>query len=432
MSKRVLIVAYGFPPSNQVAIHRILRLSKWLPKSGWEPIILTVKTKYAHPYFYSHEDADLSTLVPDQLKVYRAPSFEHFKHPFWGRVQSRIMGAIAVPDSYVTWVPGGVLAGKKLVEEHHIDVVLTTVGPNSTALIGYFLKKLTSAKWVMDYRDPWCPNPFKKRGHVRFFLEKKIEDRILSLSDFNVTTSDLITEIYQKTYPSIADRFSTITNCYDHELQFVPGQVDVASPCNDKFRIIHSGAFYPKRNPTGFLKSLVALAAEHPELRDKIEVLFVGSISSDIKEEILRVAESTSIDCQLIGPLPYKESMQHISNSDLLLAINGIEERDNIFIPGKLFDYIAANKPILLIGHQGAASEIVVSGNLGAVRKHQDIDGIASEVLRFYRRWERSLPFQPYSEHILRYHASTAAKQLAAVLNSVVCNIPNDNQFEKE
>ena len=124
--------------------------------------------------------------------------------------------------------------------------------------------------------------------------------------------------------------------------------------------------------------------------------------------------------------------MQYISNSDLLLAINGIEDRDNIFIPGKLFDYIAANKPIILIGHKGAASEIVDKGNLGAVRKHEDIEGIVTDILYFYRRWERSLPFNPDSQYVHGYHASTAAKQLAAVLDSVVRPAPDDKQFEED
>ncbi len=420
MSKRILIVAYGFPPSNQVAVHRVLRLSKWLPKYGWEPTVLTVNTKFAHPFFYKNEDPDLSGLIPDQLKVHRASSFEFVKHPFWGKVQARIMKTLAIPDPYVTWVPGAVLKGKKLIDEHKIDVVLTTISPHSTALIGYFLKKWTSAKWVIDYRDPWCLNPFSQLGPVRYFIEKKIEDSMLSQSDLNITTSRLITKIYQDNYPRIASHFSTITNCYDPELQFVSKRTQGETPGNPKFRIVHAGSFYPKRNPTSFLRSLVALVGEHPELRSNIEVLFVGAISDEFQEEISTVARTTSIDCQQIGAVSYKRSMHYICSSDLLLAINGTEDRDNIFIPGKLFDYIAANKPVLLIGQRGAASEIVEQGRLGVVCAHENIDGISKEIFRHYRRWQRSLPFEPDKAYTDRFCASNVAEQLAGLLDSVI------------
>lgn len=429
MSRRILIVAYGFPPSNQVAVHRILRLSKWLPKYGWEPTILTVKTKYAHPFFYDNEDTELNSLVSDKLKVHRALSFEHLKHPFWGKVQVRIMKTLAIPDSYVTWVPGAIFKGKKLIDEQSIEVVLTTLGPNSTALIGYFLRKFTAAKWTMDYRDPWCLNPFKQLGRLRYSLEKKIENSMLSRSDANVTTSNLITRIYRENYPEIADRFFTITNCFDHELQFVSKHSHSGSALNHKFRVVHAGSFYAKRPPTSFLKALVSLVSQHPTIQSKIEVLFVGALSDDFQEEISVVIRKLAIDCQFIGAVPYKESMQYMCHSNLLLAINGVEDRDNIFIPAKLFDYIAANKPILLIGHRGAASEIVEHGNLGAVRAHEDIEGISQDILRFYRRWEQSLPFEPDKRYINRYHASNVAKQLAGVLDSVVCPRSDDNRL---
>jgi len=335
------------------------------------------------------------------------------------------MRRIAIPDLYITWVPGAVLKGKKLIDKRNIDVVLTSISPNSTTLIGYFLKRLTSAKWIIDYRDPWCSNPFAQLGRTRHFLEKRIEDSMLSHSDFNVTTSDLITKLYQKNYPMLADRFATITNCYDHELQFVPDRNHSESRRTQKFRIIHAGSFYPKRRPTSFLKSLVALIDQHPKMQNKIEVLFVGELNRGYQKEITDAARSLSVDCQLIGPVSYKACMQYISSSDLLLAINGTEERDNVFIPGKLFDYIAANKPILLLGHSGPATEIVEQGSLGAVCKHEDIDGISREILHFYHRWEQSLPFETNTQYVNKYHAENVAKQFAKILDSVVHRRPS-------
>ena len=168
------------------------------------------------------------------------------------------------------------------------------------------------------------------------------------------------------------------------------------------------------------MKSLVALIDQHPRIQNKIEVLFIGGLSHDYQKEITDTARSLSVDCQLIGAVSYKASMQYICSSDLLLAINGTEDRDNIFVPGKLFDYIAANKPILFIGHRGAASEIVEQGNIGAVCEHDDIDSMSREILGFYRRWELSQPFEPNTPYIHRYHASNVAKQLAELLDSVV------------
>jgi glycosyltransferase involved in cell wall biosynthesis len=330
------------------------------------------------------------------------------------------MSRIAIPDLYVTWVPGAVYRGKQLVREHNFDVVFTTIPPNSTALIGYLLKRLTSAKWVMDYRDPWCPNPFNQLGRIRYSLEKKIEDSMLTRSDLNVSTSELITNIYRENYPKIADRFCTITNCYDPELQFVSSSGNIESRSMHKFRIVHAGSFYPKRNPTSFLKGLIALLDAYPDLRGKIEVIFVGIVTEKYRTEISELIGSSSVDFQMVGAVSYKESMHYICSSDLLLAINGTEDQDNIFVPGKLFDYIAANKPILFMGHRGAASEIIEKGNIGAVCEHDDIDGISREILSFYRRRELFQLFEPNTPYIRRYHASNVAKQLAELLDSVV------------
>lgn len=420
VSKRILIVTYGFPPSNTIPVHRILRLSKWLPRYGWEPTILTVKTKFAHPYFYANQDEGLESLVPKGMSVHRASSFEHVKHPFFGKVQARIMGALAIPDPYVTWLPGALRKGKAIIDEQGIDVVLTTLGPNSTALIGYFLKKLTSTKWVMDYRDPWSLNSFKQLGRIRYAIEKKIEDVMLSQSDANVTTSRLITETYCEHYPQLADRFSTITNCFDRDLQFLTESTDIGSSPDQKFRLVHAGSFYGKRTPTNFLAALDYLVRKHPGIQSKIEILFVGELTDDFRKEISATSQNLSIDCRMIGAVTYKKSMRYMSGSDLLLAINGMEDRHNIFIPGKLFDYIAANKPILLIGHRGAASEIIEDGDLGAVRSPEDIDGIGCDILRYYRRWEQCIPFEPNTSHIKKYHASKVAEQLAEILDSVV------------
>ena len=424
MPNKILIITYSFPPSNHAAVHRILRFCKWLPRYGWEPIILTVKDGH-----YDRYDTELNKFVPDDLKVYKASSFE-LNDRFWGKIQKRGMIRIAIPDRQITWVPDAVLKGKQLINKHGINIVFTTLGPYSTALIGYFLKRITGVKWVMDYRDPWCLNPLKSLSPLRYALEKRLEDLMLHYSDYNLTTSDLMTNLFRENYPEIANRFCTITNCYDEELQYV-NEVESINQSNRKFRIVHTGSFYTRREPTNFLKALIELMKKYPNLQDKIEVLLVGGISRSIKEEILNINGIRLIDFRFIGTIPYQESMQYICSADLLLAINGTEKRDNIFIPAKTFDYIAARRPILFIGHKGSASEIIECGNLGAAREHEDIDGIGKDILQIYNKWKDSQPFEPNTQYLSMYYAGNVVRRLASVLNHLNAYGDRSNQLAK-
>ena len=409
--KQILIITYFFPPSNAVAVHRILRFCKWLPRHGWEPIVLTVNNGH-----YDIYDTELNRFVPDDLKVYKAYSFEYFSNRFLGKFQKKVMRRIAIPDRQIIWVPDAVLKGKQIIDKHDINIVFTTLGPHSTALIGYFLKIMTGVKWVMDYRDPWCLNPFKSLSPLRYTLEKRLEDLMLHYSDYNLTTSDLMTKLFRENYPEIANRFCTITNCYDEELQYVNEIESVNYQLNRKYRIVHTGFFYSRRKPTNFLKALIELVKKYPNLQDKIEVLLVGGMSTSIKEEILNINGIRLIDFRSIGTVSYRESMQYICSADLLLVINGTEKKDNIFIPAKIFDYIAARKPVLFIGYKGSASEIIERGNLGAAREHEDIDGIGRDIFRIYNKWKESQPFDPNTQYLSMYYSGNVVRILAGIL----------------
>lgn len=413
MSNKILIITYSFPPSNASAVHRILRFCKWLPRYGWEPIILTVKNGH-----YDRYDTELNRFVPDNLKVYKASSLEYLNNQSLGKVWRGVLKRIAIPDQHITWVPNAVLKGKQIIDKYGINIIFTTLNPFSTIFIGYFLKMMTKVKWVVDYRDPWCLNPFKSLSPLRYALEKRLEDLMLYYSDYNLTTSDLMTKLFRKNYPEIANRFCTITNCYDEEVQYI-NEIENIYQSNCKFRIVHTGSFYSRRKPTNFLKALIELVKKYPNLQDKIEVLLVGSIDTSIKEEISNINGMRLIDFRSTGAVSYRESMRYICSAELLLVINGTKKKDNIFIPAKIFDYIVARKPILFIGYKGSSSEIIERGNLGAAQEHEDIDGIGRNIFQIYNKWKEAQPFEPNTQYLSTYYAGNVVKKLAGILNKL-------------
>jgi len=181
--RRVLMVAYYFPPVASVGVFRVVKFAKYLPKFGWNPIILTVR----------NHDLNMVGVNPnfvrdrlDYVKVFRA-----FGVPLgWiakaGRLRLNYRWFV-IPDTFVGWLPFAVTAGKKIIEKENVDVIYATCPPPTNLLIGAMLKRKTGKPLVVDYRDLWVANPFFKHPtnfHIK--IAKKLERNVLENSDARV------------------------------------------------------------------------------------------------------------------------------------------------------------------------------------------------------------------------------------------------------
>lgn len=373
--KKVLVITYAFPPSNNVGIHRVLRMGKWLPKYGWEPVILTSENP-----FTGRLDPENNIFADKYFdKVYRCDSKFNFilnriadlrKRDLLALLIRGILLKNLIPDRSILWKRRAVKKGLEIIEKENIQAIWATVGPMTSGIVGSILRKKTNTPLFIDYRDPWTLQRLNSKHSFKFRVNQLMEFKMLTMADMVGVTSIPMKELFIENNYYNGDRISVITNSYDEELQNILINDEKTGLDTSKINITYTGSFYGSRQPFSFLEGLKELIFETPEIIDKVRVNFIGD--NIYPENIIEFNESIGGRkiIQFIGTVSYKKAMRYILDSDILLLINGKSERNNIFIPGKLFDYLAANKPILFIG-KGQPADIISELGIGRAVPHE-------------------------------------------------------------
>jgi len=440
--KKVLIITYLFPPLGGVGVQRTIKFVKYLPNYGWQPIVLTVKKPE-----YWIEDPSLETEIPKTAKVYRTASFELEKlhniiknllETLSAKIEkflfkkinlinaidwrlkkffSTINSWLFIPDRKIGWLPFAMLRGWWIIKKEKIDVIFTTSPPNSVHLIGYLLKKLTGKPLVVDFRDPWTQgiywNPVTEiHKKIEEFMENAIlrsADKVISvLGDIG---NDLMTKY------SLLDskrKFITIPNGFDPD----DFKVNV-NPKNSKFTITYTGVFYGRQTPLYFLNALRELIDERKEIEKEIQVIFVGKLSNFYKDKIKQLSLNKIV--KYVGYVPHQKSIEFILNSDVLLLIIGSGEGSDRIYTGKIFEYLAANKPILALIPEGAAANLIALTKSGVVVPPENVGSIKQAIYNLYLRHKvGDLKVDSDRSLIQKYDRKKLTKDLADVFEGIL------------
>ena len=398
--KNVLIIAAQYPPNATGAVMRVAKLVKYLPCFGWNPIVITSTL--------ASDSQDLLKDVEKVNMVYHLPScdiriiyhsvmscLEKMRKTFnfisaCSREQQAINSSNSVPlslssrylvpDHMIAWIPLSVIVGIILVLKYRLKVIYATSPLPSANLVAYGISKICRIRWVIDMRDPWTTNPFRAKRAFRFleYLDQFLEKKVLeSAHHIVVVAEEFIAPLLAK-FPFLKESsFSVITNGYDPD-----DFRNIAPLVFDRFSIVHSGSFYGARSATPFLESLKLLVTCYPRARNMLQVLFVGALPSHISDEVSRMGLSEIV--KQVGKVPHEISLKYIMGADLLLLIPGPGKST---MTGKIFEYLAAKKPILLIGEEdSAASKLVSSTGRGAVVPPENVSGIMEYILSFLKR----------------------------------------------
>lgn len=432
--KRVLIISYAFPPLNVAGTFRPLRFVKYIKRFGWEVSVVTVRGRDD----LSHDESLLSEVPPD-ASVYHAGEidpFAFFRRKISNsksailsqRTKQRMIGIlddikplVSIPDIQLYWVIPVILKGITLMKNEPYDVILTTSPPPSTHLAGWFLSSFFDKPLVADFRDPWVDSFYfhTRNGALRKNVERWMEGLVINRARFVLANTDRNWELFRKRYPqsSVRDKFVTLTNGFDKEL------IDSVKPKNfGRFTICHTGVMYSDLDPYYFFQVLSRWLTMHNEgedFRKSVQVLLLGTQDNKIKQI---VHDLNLDDCVHIYPRVGRlEALAYMKGADLLLVNLGFKETISSTIPGKLYDYLGAEKPILgFLPAKGSASEIVRKTNTGTVVSIHD-DRLAVEVLdRYYechRNKDISNIYNPEKQLIERFEALSLTEQLAGILD---------------
>ncbi len=397
--KKILMIAYSFPPVGGGRVRRILKFVKYLKEFEWEPIVLTVKKPSVSVYDY-----DLINEIPQDIKIIRTNSIESnnrisnilkpentkttkkfsmIKDIFYSFL-SKLKWWILIPDTRVGWIPFAVLKGSSVIKNEKVDVIYATGEPFSSFLTGVLLKFITRKPLIVDFRDEWVEFNryfFPQKKKLRCKIEENMERFVIKNSDTVISVTEPIVENFRRRYRAYEHKFVCITNGFD-----LDDFTNVKISRKEKFSIICAGSLYKHRSPKYFLMGLENLISKNPHIADDINLSFIG----DIEPEIISLVNSPILKkiVSFSGFLSYRDTLSRMISSDLLLFIEDQVEIAHRFLSAKIFDYIGAGRPILALCNKGAISEVVQEVQCGKVVSPEDIKAISNAVYEFYSKYK--------------------------------------------
>ena len=374
--KKILIIAYPFPPIPYSGTYRIIRICKGLSRLGVDVHALSIKTDDNIP-----NDYDLLKKLPNDININRTyiPDpwllYQQWKKNNKGRkgfkyinkILSLLLKLITIPDHQIFWIPFAVFHGCKIIKKHHIKTILISSPPNSSQLIGYFLKKITKVKWIADFRDPIVGNIAATHLIKPKDLMSKFENRVLiALEKLVVKNADICianTETHRKelTKNFNTDKFVTIRNSFDED-----DYKGISGEKYEKFTIAHLGSMYGLRKADVLFKAIKELEGSIAPEPLNLQVLFVGSNDLRLKQQVCDYGVEKYVEIK--GMVLHKKAIEIMVKSHLLLLIKATGEGSYGQIPAKFYEYLGTGNRIICLGPlESEVAEIIRALSAGYV-----------------------------------------------------------------
>jgi glycosyltransferase involved in cell wall biosynthesis len=332
---------------------RTLNFAKYLPASGWRATVLT-----AGAAAYERISMDLMPEVPPACAVLRAPALDAARHL---AVRGKYLGATAVPDRWVSWLPGAWWRGmgecRRAAFAGQPYTVVWSTFPIATAhLVGGLVARAVGLPWVADFRDPMTA-PGYPSGWLRRRATQWVERYALGHAQACVFTTDAAAQSYAARYPQAAGRLHVVENGYDEEAfrALEPQRPGVGE---DVILLLHSGAIYPgDRDPSSLFKAVGQLLDAGQLARPGLCLRFRASGHDDYVRDAAR-AHGLEDVVDLAPPLPYRQALAEMLAADLLLLFQGT--KFNRQVPAKIYEYVRTGRPILaLLDHAGQTAQVL-------------------------------------------------------------------------
>jgi len=413
---KVLLVTMYFPPAGGGGVQRSLKLAQYLPVLGIETHVLAPEDPK-----WVHRDPEL--LVPTQAWVHRVrylgprarkPAEELRVADGLERalVQAQVTARrLLVPDASVTWNLTAIPAAIRLARREGIDAVLTTSPPGSVHFVGAAVQKATGARWLADLRDPLVANQHRRADTTATRARQAANERLARLVVGRADAVSCVSEAIADEVRALGPRgiVRTIPNGCDFDdfagLEYRPAE---------RFRITHTGSFFGKRDPRPFLQAL------HDSGLDVV-ARFVGDFRSTDREWADALALGDRLE--LVDYAPRTESLRLQRDSEaLLLLVPDAGGRGRGVLSGKVFEYLAAGRPILaVVPPDGAAAGLVRETGAGIVVAPDDVDGIRDALAGLHARFANGgLPAVELSEDDRRRLSRQArVEDTAALLREI-------------
>jgi len=410
--RSVLIITFFFPPIGGGASIRTTKFVKYLPQLGWRPIVLTVNQDL------SIQDDKVLKDIPPEATIIRTPP------PFFNRLRTFFVKRLIknktpqtskkvnntkqknstspnillrmgnafeiflsqllfIPDQNLFWRRYAIKYAKKILKKQKIDLIYTTCPPHSLHKIGYKLSKKFKIPWITDFRDVWTFTPLKKWGPWEYYLERKMEKNVINNAHGVIATTQPSLEYLQKRYSGPKpNKFSIITNGFDPDdflkkseyqksdilkISFFGG---IAKPHVESFQLL--------------LKIIYELVRKNKIAKNSIQLKVYSSINPNIFK-----TPGQKYDIPYSGFISHDQALLEYQKSDILLLILDDRFATNSY-PGKMFEYLAAQRPILALVNPGIVQDFIKTNNLGWAVGRNNSEKINTALEDIISKWKNN------------------------------------------
>lgn len=423
--KKTLIIAYYWPPAGGPGVQRWLKFTKYLPEFGVQPIVYVPENPT-----YPIVDETLMEEIPDGITVIKKPIKEPYnlasylskkdsntiskgiipnerKQSLFQKLLLYIRGNFFIPDARKNWVKPSINFLSNYIQENDIQTVITTGPPHSLHLIGLGLKKTLKINWIADFRDPWTTIGYHKK--LRLTAVSKKRHKQLEKSVLNEADSVIVTSFVTKAeFENITSKpVHVITNGYDYE--------KIEKPALDtRFSVSHIGTLLSDRNPEILWKVLRELTKENNTFKSFLQINLVGNVSKEIIEslEAFRLTQYLNLK----GYVAHEEALKYQRKSQLLLLIEIDSEETRCIIPGKLFEYMVSERPILAIGPENSdVEQLITETNTGHYYTYADRKSIKETILKQFEAF-RANELKSHAIGLQQYSRKALTEKLAKLI----------------
>jgi len=402
MDKKALIIAYYYPPINNGGVQRPASFAKYLPLYGYKPIVLTCKI----PDVVADEN--------DILRV-RDPGWELTAaggiRSFAFRSVRKVLFKNGILPGYLYWWYKEVLKSIDFaIEEYRPDIILATFPPQDNLMIGVELSKRYNIPLVLDFRDGMV---FETLGEEPFLVKwrfRRLERQFVNKSAGVVTVTDPITNYFNKKYPKC--NACTISNGYDPEEWLDIKNLDLG----DKINIVYTGRLSISRIGNSLEPLIKAINNLTKCEKNLIRIYLVGEFTNHERNNILK--GSCSQVFHFIGFVDRMLALRYQYSADFLLLVITAPGRG--LTSGKLFEYLAARRPIFALTEGTAAEDIINKTGTGICISPNDIEGITRQLKNIINMYPNIDFYKPIPDEIEKYDRRVLAKQLADFFDQVI------------
>lgn len=416
--KEILFIAFYYNHSNEIASKRLQGIAKYLPIYGFKANVIvpktsnpTVEIEGVNVIETDYEDM-LSKFLPgsqgsetkSEVNTVSQPN------PLVSKAISLAGEVFAYPDGMKYWYKPAFEKSCEIIENRNIKAIISSSFPITAHVIAHDLKEKYNIPWIADLRDLWNMNPYINHTFIRNYFEKRLELKTFKNTDILTTTTPLAKKTLQSLHPNT--RIESVVSGYDPE----DFKNIKQSSKSDKLTMMYAGSLYDgKRDPSILFDAINQLINENKITENGIQVDFYGD-TTNLEELKSRFNLENNVNVH--GKISHEDVLKNQMNSDVLLLISWMNESEKMFIPGKVYEYMASEKPILSIGYpEGSLKELIGKTNIGY--HVSDVSDCKKAIYDYYVKYTNNELNYTGNEFADEYSMENTAKRFVELIGEL-------------